>query len=414
MAAECAVSGSDSAAAAAAAVLARTCPGAAFPLLLPADGALRAWQGFLAVRDGSGGAREFALRLEGLPGLSAEAGLGDAPLAGATLLPGAPLAELREAIASALAAAPPAAPPPPAFAAALAAQLGGLPPGALADVSADLTRLTLRFADACAREHRLSVTLPPGFPARAPALQADLPLPVALAWRPGASGLRDCLAAGAAAARRHAPLWAALDALDAAAWVLEPEAPAPRAACHRRLSLGGAAAVWLSLDAAAFAAAADGGAAALAALPPPALRVYGPERGAAPRREALAAALAAWAPPSRDALASGAWLPAWLTAALGERLPARPGASGASDNPEAAPPECGICYAFACPVSGQPPALGCDNPRCGRPFHAPCLAEWLRADGGAAGGGGRAAFGTLFGACPYCSAPIAVAPEQQQ
>jgi E3 ubiquitin-protein ligase FANCL len=191
--------------------------------------------------------------------------------------------------------------------------------------------------------------------------------------------------------------------------VLDPPlGAAPRAAVHRRLSLGGAAALWVSLDARADAAAAP--------LPPPALRVYGPERGAAPRRAALAAALAAWAPPSPEELArGGGWLHAWLARALGEPLPPPPGAAGAgadADAEAAAPPECGICYAFACPAGGGPPGVGCDNPRCGRPFHVPCLAEWLRADGGAAGGAGRAAFGTLFGACPYCSAPIAVAPDE--
>jgi E3 ubiquitin-protein ligase FANCL len=420
--------------------LQRSCPGASFPLLQPQDGALRAWAGFLTVRDCGGGAREYALRLEGLPGIGngasdafdAEADAA-APLARATLLPGAPLAallggalpalqrrlrasrsaadflvELREAAAAALAVPPPPPAPPPAFLSALAAHLSALPPGAVAHVEAELTRLTLRVVDARARTHLLRLSLPPGYPTHAPTLTADFPAPLALPWRAGASTLADALAAGAAAAARHAWLWDALDALDASAWVLDPPlGAAPRAACHRRLSLGGAAALWLCLDARADVAAG-------APMPPPALRVYGPEHGAAPRRAALASALAAWAPPPAAELArGGAWLHAWLARALGESLPPPPGAAGA-DADAAAPPECGICYAFACPgdARGAPPGVGCDNPRCGRPFHVPCLAEWLRADGGAAGGAGRAAFGTLFGACPYCSAPIAVAPDE--
>jgi E3 ubiquitin-protein ligase FANCL len=438
MAAAVALSGAASAAspsddAAAAAALARSCPGADFPLLLPVDAALRAWSGFIAVRDAGGGTCEYALRLEGLPGLGGGAVDAAAPLARAALLPGAPLAallgaalpalqrrlrcarrcadfllELREAAASALAAAPPPPAQPPAFFAALAAQLGALPPGAVAAVAPDLAHATLRCVDASGRPHALRVAFPPGYPAHAPALSADMPLPPQLAWRPGASGLADVLAAAVAAAARHAWLWAALDALDARATVLDPELPCARAACHRRLSLGGAAALWVALDPQAQPH----------ALPPPALRVYGPERGAAPRRAALAAALAAWAPPVAADVASGEWLLNWLQAALGEALPGRagaPGGIGGAAADEAAPPECGICYAFACPgvpegERGAPPGCACDNPRCGRAFHAPCLREWLRADGGAAGPG-RAAFGTLFGACPYCGAPMAVAPD---
>ena len=49
------------------------------------------------------------------------------------------------------------------------------------------------------------------------------------------------------------------------------------------------------------------------------------------------------------------------------------------------------------------PAHSCDNEACGRPYHAECLAEWLRADPST-----QQSFNTLFGACPYCAAPITV------
>lgn len=434
------------AAALASAALARVCPGAAFPLLLPEDGSLRCWSGAVAVRDAAGATHDFSLRLDNLPGLVSDAGGAGhavgAPLRDATLVAGAALAsllgdealgalrerlrasravsdflvELREAAAAALAAAPVAAAPPAAFFGALAAQLSALPSGALAEASADLSRLSLRFDDVAGRTHALRVDLPVGFPAHAPSLTADLPLPVQLTWRAGATTLADALAAASAAAARHAWLWAALDALDASAWILDPEPPAPRAACHRRVSLGGAAALWLSLDPRADVAQAM----AQAGPPPFALRIYGPEHGAAPRRLRLAAALAAWSPPDDAALATGEWLPAWLQSALGEPLPPPPGAAAAAGADEAAPPECGVCYSFAWPGApegerGAPPGIGCDNPRCGRPFHAQCLAEWLRAQTGGAdapgGGGGRAAFGTLFGECPYCGAAIAVSPD---
>ena len=37
------------------------------------------------------------------------------------------------------------------------------------------------------------------------------------------------------------------------------------------------------------------------------------------------------------------------------------------------------------------------------PFHARCLREWLQSDAAA-----RQSFRTLFGACPFCSAELAV------
>jgi E3 ubiquitin-protein ligase FANCL len=49
------------------------------------------------------------------------------------------------------------------------------------------------------------------------------------------------------------------------------------------------------------------------------------------------------------------------------------------------------------------PEHNCDNVGCGRPFHSACLREWLQATSTT-----RQSFDTLFGACPYCSAPITV------
>lgn len=409
------------------AVLDLTVPGGAFPLLTPTAPDLSAWAGHLVVHDASGTAREFALELSGLPGLGGA--LPKPPLAAASLRPGRPLAdllgaealatlgarlraspdvaafltELRESAASALAAraTPPA--PPPAFYGALAAQLEALPAGCVATVEpSDTTCLTLTVA-VHQRRHALRLRLPPGFPAAPP--QADSPpdLPLSLPpLRPGVT-LAECAGAIAVAAERCFWLWAALEAVDAVAWPVEPPVPAPLAATHRRLALGGAAALWVSLDAAWDPA---------TPMPPPALRVYGPEAGAAPRRAALAAALAAWQPPEPAAAASGAWLPAWLEAALQEGpLPRKPQADAAPS--DLVPPECGICYCFARPLPegapegavGEAPSVGCDNPRCGQPYHTACLAEWLHAESKAV------SFGTLFGECAYCGSPIAVKPD---
>ena len=54
-------------------------------------------------------------------------------------------------------------------------------------------------------------------------------------------------------------------------------------------------------------------------------------------------------------------------------------------------------------LQGDVPEINCDNAACGKPFHRLCLREWLAADATT-----RQSFGSLFGACPYCSSPIAV------
>ena len=63
--------------------------------------------------------------------------------------------------------------------------------------------------------------------------------------------------------------------------------------------------------------------------------------------------------------------------------------------------ECGICYVYH--LDGASPDRVCENPKCSRPFHSACLAEWLRAVPGT-----RQSFDTLFGECVYCQESITV------
>jgi E3 ubiquitin-protein ligase FANCL len=64
---------------------------------------------------------------------------------------------------------------------------------------------------------------------------------------------------------------------------------------------------------------------------------------------------------------------------------------------------CEICYAYRSATTGAAPDRVCEEEACSRPFHASCLLSWLQAVPGA-----RRSFDTVFGACPYCSAPITV------
>lgn len=76
--------------------------------------------------------------------------------------------------------------------------------------------------------------------------------------------------------------------------------------------------------------------------------------------------------------------------------------------------ECGICYSYHLPLDddagggedggggdgeGAAPDMACEG--CGMPFHRRCMREWLQSDANA-----RQSFRTLFGACPFCSAPV--------
>ena len=78
--------------------------------------------------------------------------------------------------------------------------------------------------------------------------------------------------------------------------------------------------------------------------------------------------------------------------------------------------ECGICYSVDSPEGGEgggsmhPNGDGglttdviCSNENCARLYHRSCLVGWLQAVPSS-----RTSFGTIFGACPYCSESISV------
>jgi hypothetical protein len=92
-------------------------------------------------------------------------------------------------------------------------------------------------AAAAGRSHTVRLLPPASYPAAAPAVEAALPLPLELTWRPRSSTLGQAVAQLEAALERHQQLWESLDDLDAAAWVVEPERP-PRGCTYRRVALG--------------------------------------------------------------------------------------------------------------------------------------------------------------------------------
>ena len=107
----------------------------------------------------------------------------------------------------------------------------------------------------------------------------------------------------------------------------------------------------------------------------------------------------------RQALARN--MPAWdaghsvlqnLEAALERSFP-----SPANTARETFRVECGICYAHRLSREGAGdeeaclPECCCENKKCARAFHQPCLFEWLQGLPDS-----RRSFNTIFGPCPYC------------
>lgn len=264
-----------------------------------------------------------------------------------------------------------------------------------------------------------------------------------------------CWLLTAAGSRAASAAFAALDQLDARAWVLDPPLPAVRARTSRRIAAAEGGRVSVEVDFANFftfsPSSSSMSSSSLSFLPAPRFGAWlGPEALVFPLREAAEASAmsCAW-DPSKGAVEN---LEVLLRLSdegkEGQRqqLPRKPGSGSRSGGAAAASEaekeedpvglgdgaECAICCAYrlkddggdggerggrastTAPSSFSLPSVSCENERCGRPFHASCLREWLIA---AAGGGGEKAAGAgggggggavVRGECPYCCEPISV------
>lgn len=256
----------------------------------------------------------------------------------------------------------------------------------------DLTSLTIRCVDAAGRSHNLSLTLLPSFPATAPLATADLPTAFHLRWGPG-STLSDVMMQFEETVGRFQRFWDELEDLDSRAWVIEPSAPS-RSATFRRLALEKHVTLAININPLDIGAV-------------PELQFMGSDRVVEPLLTNVRTNRTLWHPQC------SLWMN--LGTLLGAPLPERQaeGSTAAED----VGAECAICYNYRRPVEGSDnaiiddviteqgdvPEVNCDNPACGKPFHRLCLREWLAADPSS-----LTSFATMFGACPYCTAPIAV------
>lgn len=379
------------------------------PLLVPIDAALTLFEGYITLQ-GIAGAYSSSLWLQ-LSGVEP----GGGSCHGATLVTSQELAQLIEGYEGLLrlrleeapsvaafvtelkhvaecAAATRRSPenPPPAFYSGLVKELDYIGWDKVVRLEPQLSNLAVLIHDAAGRAHEVTIQLPLSYPVAAPQVAVDLPSPMQVQWNArSSSGSSLCSLAGVvqqveAALQRYQDFFHCLEDLDGRCWILEPiQRPIPRSCTHRRLALGGHAALAFAVDPLAPYAL------------PQQIRFLGAEPVVGPMRRQL-----------QQAVMQGMWSTARLPrenleACLGICLPFKEPEQADDTSQDNVSAECCICYAYS--LEGLSPDVYCSSSNCGKAFHRSCLAEWLRSDTHC-----RQSFNMLFGECPYCSTNISV------
>ncbi|KAG6622880.1 E3 ubiquitin-protein ligase FANCL-like [Phytophthora cinnamomi] len=288
----------------------------------------------------------------------------------------------------------------------LMAELDAVGWNRLRQLSDDLRSLELETRDQAGRTHAVRVLLPlqyeaEGFAAK-PECLVDAPEAFELQWPPDSNQavLGEVVRQFEGFLARFQGFWDALDALDAATCVLDPQHPT-RATGRRRLALERYASVQFEVDPTHPTAGLSE------------LSFFGNQASVGALRERWGGNAARW-----DEAKS---LQKNLENVLEVTLP-----SPKTTKPEEFAVECGICYSYR--LEGEEeekneeadesntgsvlrkvvteqgsriPDRLCENANCNRPFHAKCLFDWLRALPTS-----RQSFHTVFGECPYCRETI--------
>eukprot|EP00978_Attheya_sp_CCMP212_P017950 scaffold48493_cov54-Attheya_sp.AAC.5 len=303
---------------------------------------------------------------------------------------------------------------------------------AVVDLSDDLSCVTLGYTDTAGRKHELVAELPRSFPFGKPTWTVDLPIVFDPPWvfsatkqnnndsgsfkprkRPRSSfgdsenrgkdedmfGLVMVYECWKEALGRCQGIWDELFDLDSEGWILEPQLPAPRADCTRRIALvdTGLVSMVLTLDE------------TNPRSVPSAVRFL----GSGPNVHALRTSYQSYTRDSWSEQESVRWN---LQKCLGLTLPKAPNAANSDEPNTAQIAECGICYTHRLPMDedddddeeepqqlGQLPDALCGNTTCARCYHESCLLEWLQSLPSA-----RISFDRIFGTCPYCFQAISV------
>jgi E3 ubiquitin-protein ligase FANCL len=254
------------------------------------------------------------------------------------------------------------------------------------DMDDSMRNIILCCTDAADRVHAVSVALPLDYPTSPPQVTAALPERFGITWTRGSTSLSGVLSQFRAALEKYQDVFDTLDDLDANCLILEPEKPL-RSDAYRRLALGKHSSLRIELDV------------RKPTRVVPECRFLGSEAAVGPLRIRLNENMRSWD-------MSGAVTPrSNLETVLSLTLPP-PRDATRQASAEDMGLECGICYTYR--LDDSVPEVACDRAECARPYHRPCLTEWLQALPDT-----RQSFETLFGACPYCEHPISVSAAQE-
>jgi len=240
-----------------------------------------------------------------------------------------------------------------------------------------LTSLQILLKDSAAREHAITLTMPPDYPASPPLGSADLPVTLTINWNRNTGSIAHVIGQYEKTLEKFQDFWSIMEHIDQHTWILEPEHP-NRAATMRRIAIGNHCSLQIDID-------------PVCPRALPECRFWGSESFIIPLRQNLNKNLHLWDAHSK--------LLTNLQLVLGLTFP-----SPQTTQKQDFLMECGICYSYRVGEGvGTIPDRMCDFSKCARPFHKNCLYEWLKALPTS-----RQSFDTIFGTCPYCTRPISV------
>jgi E3 ubiquitin-protein ligase FANCL len=241
-----------------------------------------------------------------------------------------------------------------------------------------LRQFHLQIADSTGRMHTMQLALGEDYPMTCPIIGADLPVPIKIQWYPQESNLSTLLTTLRQLLQKCEAYFAICEELHEHAWVLEPQSM-QFSVVKRRLALGNHCSVELLL------AVHDPGSTV------PNLQFLGPSHALSPWKDAWEKNKSKWLDKSLDGLS----FLQKLSSLLEQSVPTRQ----VLEKEETL--ECAICYGIY--VDEQLPEVICENSHCSRAFHQDCIGTYFRS-----GSETRQSFDTIFGECPYCTAPMSV------
>uniref|UniRef100_A0A7N0VDD3 E3 ubiquitin-protein ligase FANCL n=2 Tax=Kalanchoe fedtschenkoi TaxID=63787 RepID=A0A7N0VDD3_KALFE len=246
----------------------------------------------------------------------------------------------------------------------------------------DLTIMSFKILDKSGRFHILEIVLDKNYPKRPPAISSDVPHLFSLKWYPN-SRLKDVVEQFIKHVEELQDFWSVMENIDKSLLVVGPEQPS-RSVSFRHINIGNDCVLVVNVNA-------DD------PKSMPESRFIGSESHVSSLKKLWRSNARLWS--EHKSFVEN------LAKVLEIQLQGPPDVD--MDHRQL---ECGICYAQYLPTdtelgtsSGSGTDYTCDNKNCRKAFHSVCLVDWLRSITTT-----RQSFNVLFGACPYCSDPVAV------